>query len=148
MEAEMGKINWGRVLLGGIVAGVVINIFEYVTNGRVLAADWASAMQALGHSMPPNAVPYFVLWGFLVGIGTVWLYAAVRPRFGSGPGTAILAGFAMWLIGYVFPNLVWLALALVPSRLTVITSLVGFVEIIVATLIGGWIYQEKRAPAV
>jgi hypothetical protein len=148
MEAEMGKINWGRVFLGGIVAGVVINIFEYVTNGRVLAADWASAMQALGHSMPPNAVPYFVLWGFLVGISSVWLYAAVRPRFGSGPGTAILAGFAMWLIGYVFPNLIWLALALVPSRLIAITSLVGFVEIIVATLIGGWIYQEKRVPGV
>ena len=29
----MGKINWARVLLGGLVAGFIINIFEYVTNG-------------------------------------------------------------------------------------------------------------------
>ena len=34
----MGKINWARVLLGGLIAGLVINIFEYVTNGVVLAA--------------------------------------------------------------------------------------------------------------
>ena len=29
----MGKINWNRVILGGLVAGVIINIFEYVVNG-------------------------------------------------------------------------------------------------------------------
>ena len=28
----MGKINWVRVLLGGLLAGFIINIFEYVTN--------------------------------------------------------------------------------------------------------------------
>ena len=33
----MGKINFGRVLLGGLVAGLVINIGEYLLNGVVLA---------------------------------------------------------------------------------------------------------------
>ena len=41
----MGKINWVQVLLGGLVAGLVINIFEYVTNGVVLAANWDAAMK-------------------------------------------------------------------------------------------------------
>jgi len=36
----MQKMNWGRVFLGGLLAGVVVNIFEYVTNGVVSAADW------------------------------------------------------------------------------------------------------------
>jgi len=40
----MGKINWARVLLGGLLAGFIINIFEYVTNGVVLAANWDAAM--------------------------------------------------------------------------------------------------------
>ena len=57
----MGHINSGRVLAGGIVAGIVINIFEYVTNGRLLAADWAAAMQALGRQMPSSAIPVFVV---------------------------------------------------------------------------------------
>jgi len=52
----MGKINWVRVLLGGLVAGLVINIFEYVTNGVVLAANWNAAMKALGRQFSMSAV--------------------------------------------------------------------------------------------
>ena len=34
----MGKINWVRVILGGVVAGMIINIFEHLLNGVNLAA--------------------------------------------------------------------------------------------------------------
>jgi hypothetical protein len=139
----MGHINSGRVLAGGIVAGIVINIFEYVTNGRLLAADWAAAMQALGRQMPSSAIPVFVVWGFLVGVSAVWLYAAARTRFGPGPRTAVLTGLAFWVIGYVFPNLINWALAIFPSRLLAITTLVGLVEIVVASLAGASIYNES-----
>jgi hypothetical protein len=139
----MGKINWGRVIAGGIVAGIVINIFEYITNGRVLAADWAAAMQNLGRQMPPSAIPIFIVWGFLVGISAIWLYAAARTRFGPGPGTAVLTGFAYWVIGYLFPNGVSWALAIFPSRLLGIITIVGLVEIIVASLAGASIYKEQ-----
>ncbi len=141
----MRKINLGRVLAGGIVAGIVINIFEYVTNGRVLAADWAAAMQTLGRQMPPSAIPIFILWGFLVGISAIWLYAVARSRFGPGPGTAVLIGIAYWVIGYLFPNLVNWALAIFPSRLLAITTVVGLIEIIVASLAGASIYKERAA---
>jgi hypothetical protein len=138
----MGKINWGRVIAGGIVAGIIINAFEYVTNGRVLAADWAAAMQTLGRQMPPSAIPLFIVWGFLVGISAIWLYAAARPRFGPGAGTAVLTGFAFWVIGYLFPNLLSWALAIFPSRLLAIDTTVGLVEIILASLAGAYIYKE------
>jgi hypothetical protein len=139
----MGKINWGRVIAGGVVAGIVINLFEYVTNGRVLAADWAAAMQTLGRQMPPSATSIFILWGFLVGISAIWLYAVARTRFGPGPGTAVLIGFAYWVIGYLFPNVISWALAIFPSRLLAITTIVGLVEIIVASLAGASIYKER-----
>lgn len=141
----MGKINWGRVIAGGLVAGIVINVFEYVTNGRILAADWAAAMQNLGRQMPSGAVAIFIVWGFLVGISAIWLYAAARTRFGPGPGTAILIGFAYWVIGYLLPNFVNWALALFPSRLLAITTVVGLVELIVASLAGASIYKERSA---
>ncbi len=90
----MAKINWGRVFLGGLLAGLVINIFEYVTNGVVLAADWDAAMRALGRHLPMSAIAVFVVGGFISGIAAIWLYAAARPRFGAGPKTAVLTGFA------------------------------------------------------
>ncbi len=138
----MGKINWARVLLGGLLAGLVVNVFEYVTNGVVLAADWAAASSALGHPMPPSAVPVFIVWGFLVGIAAIWLYAVARPRFGPGAKTAVLTGFGFWVIGYLFPNVATAALQLFPSRLLVITTLVGLVEITVGSLAGAWAYKE------
>ncbi len=40
----MGKINWTRVILGGVVAGAIINVFEYLLNAVVVAKDWAGVM--------------------------------------------------------------------------------------------------------
>ena len=101
----MGKINWTRVLLGGLVAGFIINIFEYVTNGVLLAAEWDAAMKALGRHLSVSAIAVFIVGGFIGGIAAIWLYAAARPRFGAGPKTAALTGFAYWVIGYALPTL-------------------------------------------
>jgi hypothetical protein len=139
----MSKINWTRMFLGGLLAGVIINLFEFVTNGVVLRREWAEAMKALGRSaMAPTAVVVFVIWGFLVGISAIWLYAAARPRFGPGVKTAALTGFAFWVFGYALPTLGNWALGLFPKRLLVIGVLVGLVEVILASVAGAWLYKE------
>ena len=46
------------------------------------------------------------------------------------------------MIGYLFPNLPSWALAIFPSRLLAITTVVGLVEIILASLAGAYIYKE------
>ena len=130
----MGKINIARMLLGGLVAGVVVNIFEFVTHGVVLAADWEAAMSALGRQMPGSALAVFVVWGFLVGIGAIWLYAVARPRFGPGPSTAVLTGFGYWIFGYALPIFGYEAMGLFPTRLMTIATIVGLVELIAASL--------------
>ena len=139
----MGKINWVRVLLGGLLAGLVINIFEYVTNGVVLAADWDAAMKALGRQMSMSAVGAFIVGGFIGGIAAIWLYAAARPRFGAGPKTAAITGFVYWVVGYALPTLGQMPLRLFPRRLLVIGSIVGLVEIVVACVAGAWLYKEQ-----
>lgn len=147
----MTHTNRGRVLLGGLVAGVVINIVEYVTNGVVLQDGWARAMQALGKPavLAPSAIVMFNIWGFLMGIGAVWLYAAIRPRYGSGPNTAIRAGVAAWVLAVFLGNLGYYPLGLFPARLLVIATVVELVELIVATMVGAWLYKEaEEAPSV
>ena len=138
----MGKINWVRVLLGGLLAGLVINIFEYVTNGIVLAASWDAAMKALGRQLSMSAIAVFIVGGFIGGIAAIWLYAAARPRFGPGPKTAALTGFAYWVVGYALPTLGQIPLGLFPRRLLVIGVVVGLLEIIVGSVVGAWLYKE------
>lgn len=141
----MGKINWTRVILGGLVAGVIINIFEYVLNGVVLAQNMQAAINALGKQMGGGVLAMFIVWGFLVGIFAVWLYAAIRPRYGAGPKTALCAGAAVWGLRYLLASVTPIALNLFPARLMVIGLAVGLVEVLVGTLVGAWLYREATA---
>ena len=139
----MGKINWARVFLGGIVAGLIINAFEFVENGVFLAKDWKVAMDALGRTMQPTALVIFVIWGFLLGISSIWLYAAARPRYGAGAKTAVLTGVAAWWIGYALPGLSEWALHLIPHHLVAISVVVGLVEVVLGAVAGAALYKEE-----
>ncbi|PYT29007.1 MAG: hypothetical protein DMG57_13100 [Acidobacteria bacterium] len=141
----MGKINWNRVMLGGLIAGVIINIFEFVLNGVVLAKDMEVAMTALGRQVGGSALAMFTVWGFLVGIFAVWLYAAIRPRYGAGAKTALCAGAAVWSLGYLLAAVTPLALHLFPRHILAIGLAVGLVEVLVGTLVGAWLYREETA---
>jgi hypothetical protein len=141
----MGKINWPRVILGGIVAGLIINLFEFILNGVILAEDMNAAISALGRHLGGPELLMFTTWAFLVGIFAVWLYAAIRPRYGAGPKTALAAAAAVWFLGYLLADVTPLALKLFPTRVMVIGLAVGLVEVIVGTMVGAWLYREAAA---
>lgn len=88
------------MILGGLVAGLAFNLLEAMIGTLVTAKDFQAALSALGKRMPqtPGMMAYYVALGFVMGIALVWLYAAIRPRFGAGPGTAVKAGLAVWFI--------------------------------------------------
>ncbi len=144
----MGKINWGRVILGGVIAGVVINIGEFLINAVILGQDWTAAMKALGIDLEaamqgnPGMMVMFLAWGFIYGVIAVWLYAAIRPRLGPGPKTAVCAGVVLWLAAYLGPLMGYSAMGLWPMRLALIASALGLVEFVLATVVGAWPYKE------
>ncbi len=138
----MGKINMGRVILGGLVAGLVINIGESILNIPLLGELWKGAMQALNRP-PMEGVPVLlIVLGFAWGIFEVWLYAAIRPRFGAGPMTAICAGLVVWVLSSFFPSIATLEMQLFPRRMLFYTVLWEFFEMPIATLVGASIYKE------
>jgi hypothetical protein len=97
----MGKMNMGRVLLGGLVAGLVLNVSEAVLHAGVLAADGAKLVEEWGRlglkvEMRPSLLVWLIGITFVLGILAVWTYAAIRPRYGAGPKTALCAGLAVW----------------------------------------------------
>ncbi|MCL6544338.1 MAG: hypothetical protein K6T61_03855 [Bryobacteraceae bacterium] len=143
----MPKIHAGRVLLGGLLAGVVINLSEWFWNGVVFAKEIQDAMASINRpqAMESSAMVVYVLWGFLVGILAVWVYAAVRPRFGAGPKTALRTGLMLWLLVYVQASVGMAPLDLFPARLMLIGLPVSLVEIVVATMLGAWLYKEEPA---
>ena len=77
-------------------------------------------------------------FGFLV----VYLYAALRPRFGAGPRTAAIAAVFFWLSAYV-PRFFELSdFGILGGWRLAVSIPWSLAEVILAALLGGWIYRE------
>ena len=139
----MGKINVARVILGGLLAGLIVNIGETVLNVVVLASQMESVTKA--RNVPPvggPAIAGFVIMSFALGIGIVWLYAAVRPRFGPGVGTAVIAGVIVWLLSFGWSNLGDTLMQFIPTSVTAIALVWSLFEVVIASIAGAWVYKE------
>ena len=138
------RINVARLIVGGVVGGIVINISEFLLNQVVLLSDMTTALARM--NLPPvggSAIPIFIVLGFIGGLAAVWLYAAIRPRFGPGPKTALIAGLFFWFAGYFWGGVAMYALHMYPARLMAVTLSWELVESVVATMIGAALYSEK-----
>ncbi len=99
----MPQLNSSRVIVGGLAAGLVMNILDAITNGFLLGAQWKVETEALNPGLIAKAASGTLGWvivDFMLGILTVWVYAAIRPRLGPGPRTAFTAAFVIWLAAH------------------------------------------------
>ena len=144
----MGKINVGRVIGAGLLAGLIMNVSQFVLHAVVLARDGTKLMEdwkKLGLNVEPD--PMLLLWlvaiTFGLGVMALWTYAAIRPRFGPGPRTAVIAGLAVWALSYFYAGVyVYAGIVVMPMKLTWLPAAWSLVEVPVATLVGAWLYQE------
>ena len=141
----MGKINIGRVILGGLIAGLILNIGEVVLNLGILGQQWAAAMKALGKPEELTGIQIFGLniREFMIGLVAIWTYAGFRPRFGAGVRTAVIAGITIWLAVRVSGFFSWTFTGVFPADFMLVHTVVGFFELIIATIAGAWLYKEE-----
>lgn len=145
----MESINWKRVVAGGLVAGIALNVGEFAIE-PLMGPQMEVFFKRLGLPMPGEpAMAAFAVTAMLLGIVSVWLYAAIRPRYGAGPRAAVIAGVAVWALSCVFPNIAMYVFGLFDARLFWFSTLWPLVETVLATLAGAWVYREAsvRAPA-
>ena len=139
----MSKINMGRVLLGGVAGGVVLNLVDYVVNGVWLSPQWVAAASKLGsaNAMAPATIMGYVIGDFVFALLIVWLYAAMRPRFGPGAGSAARASLAIWIVAAVFDTQM-VVLGLYPAQLVATSVACTLVGMLAAGYVGGMLYKE------
>jgi len=92
----MVGINYGRVLQGGLVAGVVANVCDTIIGLVIMADDMQRMVQRLGLDQrvftSTSTMVTWIVVDFIYATLIVWTYAAVRPRLGPGPRTAMTVG--------------------------------------------------------
>lgn len=124
-----------------------MNISEAAVQGGMLGHDGVALFKSYG--LPYTAQPWQVIslvgMTFLLGLASVWLYAAIRFRYGAGPRTAIRAGLAVWLLAHPWSGAYIGAgfTGLIPAKLAWLPVAWGFVEAPLATLAGAAIYKEN-----
>jgi len=79
---------------------------------------------------------------FVLGIVIVLGYAAIRPRFGPGPKTAIIAGLFAWFGVVVYQNVIAGGLGMEPASLLAMVIGWELVEYLLAALVGAALYSE------
>jgi len=141
----MAGINTGKVLIGGLVAGACYNVGDFLINTQLMASDMQTMVNRL--HLDPNVmtsmsgmVPWIVI-DFLMGILVLFVYAAMRPRFGPGPKTAIIAGGVLFigvsLVIYGFTTMGIFAMDMFAKN-----TAYEAVNIGVGTIVGAWLYKE------
>lgn len=139
----MKKINVVRVLLGGLIAGVVLNAGEYLFHNVVFTDDTKNELQNLNLPAPgSDFIAKAVVATFILGIVITFLYAVIRTQFGPGVTTAIYAGLLAWFFTILYPGVIYNGLGMVSTRVFAIGLAWGLVEFAIGAIAGAWPYKE------
>jgi hypothetical protein len=141
----MASINTGRVVAGGLLAGVVANICDTVWSFTVVKDDMAGIAQKFGTD--PSAMTSaagilpWILVDFILGFVIVFTYAGMRPRFGPGPKTAVIAG----LVSFIAASAVvygFTSMGMMSMGAYVRGSATSLASVVIGSLAGCWAYKE------
>lgn len=117
-----------------------------ILNMETFQKTWINAaLELLGPRTDADWWRFFAALGILClvgGIMSVWLYAAIRPRYGPGPKTAVIVGIAMFLPTSAV-DLFWASTGFVPTRGLMVPLLVWLPILIVVAMSGAWLYREE-----
>jgi uncharacterized membrane protein len=140
----MGKINTGRWILCGVIAGIVGDLIGSLVDGVLLAPQWNTAFTRLRLApMNGTEVVEFNIVGILIGLAAMWIYVAIRPRFGPGAKTAVYAGFVTWFLCILLPDITFMYIPhAYPHHLLLYTTAGNLIGCVLATIVGAALYRE------
>lgn len=128
------------MLACGLLAGVV-----WIILGTLVTALVAKDFIALPHNRLGSPTPGFVILNIVLdlveGISILWLYAAIRPRYGPGAKTAVIAAFAWWFI-VSLEDATWCTFGLFPPATLIPLIFATLPALMFAALAGARFYKE------
>ena len=84
----------------------------------------------------------FAVADLLSGLLLVFTYAAIRPRFGPGPGTAVVGAIVLWM-ALAISVLILLAIGLHTPQSYVKSSMLYLISAVASSLVGAALYKES-----
>ncbi len=124
-------MNMSGVIKGGLVAGLLINVSEFVLNMMVIPVPEGAG----------GSIGFWVVYAFVMGLLTAYLYALIRPRCGAGPKTGVCAGLLVWALHTLLPAGGMWNMGMAPDGLPLMLAWTA-VELALAGVLAGMLYSE------
>lgn len=144
------NMNRTKLLAGSLAAGVVLNVIDWFSNVVVFSermqADANAFKPGLGDqmmAMPGSQIGMYVFFDFVIGFLLVWTYAAIRPRFGPGVRTALYVALPFFVFGMILTH-GFKDMGIMSDGLWWSYSLLWLVNLVLASIVGAWVYSEKE----
>ncbi len=144
----MNKINWPRLIIGGLVAAVILFISDGFFHEKIASADWKAVYAGLGTREPTENVGsllYFAIFELGRALISLYLYVLMRPGCGPGPKTAALAGLVAWIAFSVTGPAQFIPLGFYSHALWVKVGVFQLITSILAAIAGAFLYRDGTA---
>ncbi len=140
------KINLNRILLGGLLGGIVLDVLSFLVHGVILGDKYMFFQKAGSVLAQPRLMPVQILLTVLSGFPLAILYVIGRSHLGSGPRCAVIIGALVGLMNAAGAMAVY-SYYNMGAAIPALTFLNNFVGYILATLVAGMIYKDKTETA-
>jgi len=147
----MSKINWGRFIVGCLIAAIIMFFTDGFIHETIAKADWKAVYDGLRAVEPePHgfSMAYFALFELGRGFTAMMFYVTMRSIFGPGPKTAVLAGIVGWIAFSVTGPAQFIPLGFFTNTLWLKVGALHLITSIIATIAGAALYKDAATPAV
>ena len=144
----MARINWGRLVLGGLVVAIIMFFTDGFIHERIVETDWQAVYAGLRAAEPEphgGGMIYFALFEIGRAFIAMLFYATMRTHFGAGPKTAAVAGIASWFAFSLTGPAQFIPLGFFSTALWIKVGALHLITSIIATIAGAALYKD---PAV
>jgi divalent metal cation (Fe/Co/Zn/Cd) transporter len=144
----MNRIRLNRLFLAGLatfLAFVVIEIIWEKLLGALFMGDIMAVLQSYPDPAQWTVRNQVINLGIALGncFMMIWLYASLRPMFGVGPRTALIASAFVFVFVFAF-ELNYANLDFFPFHLAVLEAVNLIVELPLALVAGAQVYESGR----
>ncbi len=147
----MGKINWGRLIVGTLIAAIIMFVTDGFIHETIAKADWKAVYDGLRAAEPePHgaSMVYFAFFELGRAFTSMLFYVTMRTHFGAGPKTAVLAAIAGWIAFSLTGPAQFIPLGFFSNALWLKVGAIHLVTSIIATVAGAALYKDATRPAV
>lgn len=139
------NVNWGRFVVGGIIASIICFLTDGFLHRMIVREDWNAVYASLGATPPTEnalSMAYFAVFELGRGFITMLLYVLMRPPCKPGPKTAAWAGLTAWIAFSLTGLAQFIPLGFVSNALWIKVSAFQLVTSLIAAIAGAALYKD------